>query len=56
MNKHKCHDSSCEGLFHCPNCSGVFDLNKYDIVAVTLKDGRDEIVCEGCAKQLGVIK
>lgn len=56
MNKHICHDSSCEGLFHCPHCSGVFDLEKYDIVGVTLKNGKDEVVCEPCARQLGVLK
>lgn len=56
MGKHQCHDSSCEGLFHCPHCSGIFDLNFKDIVAVTLRNGKDEVVCEDCAKQLGVKK
>ena len=56
MVKHQCHDRSCEGLFHCPICSGIFNLEFSDIVGVILRNGKDEVVCEGCARQLGVLK
>lgn len=56
MTKHICHDSSCRGLFHCPHCSGIFNLAKTDIVGIQGKNGEDMVVCEGCARQLGAIK
>lgn len=48
---HQCLDSSCQGMFHCDHCGGIYNLDKIEIYSYPVENPKI-IVCEACYKQL----